>query len=907
MKKIWMKCISFMMAITLCVSLWSPVGVNEVSATKADVEIERNVMNIQAIDVGDDVTEDSNTGNDDSGQGDAEDGDTTEEKTEYSIVLMDVDSELIAIPELESNETYQLNPSLKNLSGEYVKDVEFTFCSSDDTVVSVTDDGLLETKALARQSTADITITCLNPDDAKETVQANYTVVVHAVPVTEVKVDNDTKTLIINDTYTINATILPAEALQDVKFESGNDDVATVSADGVVTAHQEGSVVITVISTADETKKTSVEIRVIDIPVSLELDKTAHSLKATDGFVLGAQLVYASGKKEAVEVGQLTFKSLDASIVTVDGQGNVTALEQTTYPVETSVQVIYEFDYEMDGVLITKQLSSECKVTVTAIPVDSIQLLNKETSITLEINDQYTLLPSVLPANATNPEVVYTTSKKSVATVDSNGVITAKSIGEATITVAAKENADVKTTFEVKVYQTTFNIAELGADGSDTKSDASAINKVLEYASHELLKEQMINVTVPDGTYYIDKILTIYSNTNLCLSDNAVIKRKESAGGKVMLRSKINSAIGGYEQCKNITITGGTWDGNANGSKDANCIYIGHAKNVVISDTTVMNNSGAHLIELAGVKNAVIENVELYGYTICKKKGYTASQADKEAIQLDYCSSSSTPAMKPHDLTPCENVTIRKCNIHDYMSGIGSHGYLPNVELKNISILDNKFTNITNSCINLMNFKNATIDGNKAYGFTTFLYASTSTGTVKNNTIKNQSFKKKTSSGLRAANGITVSNKSTFTIIKNKIQKATSNGITVWNGSTATIKNNKIKSNTLYGIRTQGSTITLQKNTISKNKKGLYDTYKDAKVKSSDDIRAYYIDIKAEYKYTGKKIKPKVKIKNLKKKYYKVSYKNNKKVGKATITIKGKGKVKGTLKKTFKIVKNEES
>ena len=39
-----------------------------------------------------------------------------------------------------------------------------------------------------------------------------------------------------------------------------------------------------------------------------------------------------------------------------------------------------------------------------------------------------------------------------------------------------------------------------------------------------------------------------------------------------------------------------------------------------------------------------------------------------------------------------------------------------------------------------------------------------------------------------------------------------------------------------------------------------------------------------------------------KNKHYKLTFKNNKKVGKATITIKGKGRVKGTLKKTFKIL-----
>ena len=85
--------------------------------------------------------------------------------------------------------------------------------------------------------------------------------------------------------------------------------------------------------------------------------------------------------------------------------------------------------------------------------------------------------------------------------------------------------------------------------------------------------------------------------------------------------------------------------------------------------------------------------------------------------------------------------------------------------------------------------------------------------------------------------------------------------------------------------------------------KGLYDTYKDAKIVSSDDIRAYYVNVKKSYKYKGKPVKPKIKLKNLKKKYYKVTYKNNKRPGTATVIIKGKGKVKRTLKIKYKITR----
>ncbi len=58
--------------------------------------------------------------------------------------------------------------------------------------------------------------------------------------------------------------------------------------------------------------------------------------------------------------------------------------------------------------------------------------------------------------------------------------------------------------------------------------------------------------------------------------------------------------------------------------------------------------------------------------------------------------------------------------------------------------------------------------------------------------------------------------------------------------------------------------------------------------------------------YTGKTLKPKVTVKlsgkTLSSKYYTVSYSNNKNIGKATVTVKGKNGYSGSVKKSFSIV-----
>ena len=72
------------------------------------------------------------------------------------------------------------------------------------------------------------------------------------------------------------------------------------------------------------------------------------------------------------------------------------------------------------------------------------------------------------------------------------------------------------------------------------------------------------------------------------------------------------------------------------------------------------------------------------------------------------------------------------------------------------------------------------------------------------------------------------------------------------------------------------------------------------------DISNYAATLEKEvYEYTGKEIRPAVKVPGLAAEDYTVTYANNKEIGTATVTIEGKAdkKFKGTIKKTFQITK----
>lgn len=908
MRRLYARIISYVMIAALGISLWSPMGATQVSAEGNTAVSGDNV-------------------------------DNPDTKESYKIVLQDSTGN--EVKDFSTSDNGELNLAsfimkvMKTEDGSteevLTEGTQFTYISSNPEIATVSDEGKI-TVVDGSKDDSEIDVTIQWTGEASETGQeapkaelkisvtitklsAKSIEIVETDETTGNKTPLEEKTLIVKDTFDLSQYVKvdPAGAAKTLVYTSSDPDIVEVNDDGVLTAkgtgqNRTGTAVITVSANnaedSEETVQDTITVTVMDIPVALELNQTAYSMKATDSFQLSAELIYTSGDKEPVGANKLDFivSDADKNVISVDENGLVTGREQTTYPAKATVIVYYQPEYDLEGKK-PESITKSCEITITKIPIEKIEITNKAENRTLKINETFPLKTEVSPANATDKTISYKTSDKDVAKVSSDGKITATGIGEATITAYAKENSEIKDTFVVKVYQTTFNIAELGVDGTDQKNDAADINKILKYAT---LIDGMITVIIPDGTYYIGSTLKVYTETNIQLSTNAVIKRMQSAEGKTMLTNRTSedpAKGGGYIAARDIIISGGTWDGNAVGNDHSNLLYFGHASNITIKNTTIKNDGGAHLIEFTGVQNAVVENVNLTGFVTCKT--LTASQnAEKEAIQIDHCTGeTNAPGMAPFDGTACDNITIRNCNISGYMAGIGTHTQGSNPST-NILIENNTFDNITNACINLRKFKNVTVRNNVATNCTTFIYASEAQGLVENNTMNmGTAYVPVTTSGLRAKNGITVSNGSNFVIRNNTIENAKSNGICVWNGSTAEIKKNKIKNNLLYGIRTQGSTVTLKKNTLSSNKKGLYDTYKDATIKSSDDIRAYYINIKKKYKYKGKAVKPKITIKGLNKKYYKVTYKNNKKPGTATVTITGKKGVKKSLKIKFKITK----
>ena len=142
----------------------------------------------------------------------------------------------------------------------------------------------------------------------------------------------------------------------------------------------------------------------------LALNKTSVTLLAGKSEILAA---YAFPLDTKVQ-----WSSSSLAIASVDQNGKVTGLDNGT----TIITVA-----SADG---TK--TARCEVTVI-VPVTGVSL--DRTSAEIIKGDSMTLTATVVPSNAMNKNVIWTSSDPSVATVSQSGVVTALEFGTTTISV----------------------------------------------------------------------------------------------------------------------------------------------------------------------------------------------------------------------------------------------------------------------------------------------------------------------------------------------------------------------------------------------------------------------------------------------------------------------------------------
>ena len=206
-----------------------------------------------------------------------------------------------------------------------------------------------------------------------------------------------------------------AQSEAGVKLTSDSPAV-TVAEDGTLTAAQGGEASITVTS-ADGPLSDICKVTVI-VPltgIALDQETLALAINGTESAKLTATPVPAESTEP---VDGVAYTSSNEAVATVAEDGTVTAVA----------------DGEAEITATLGEYTASCKVTVTTAP-DGIKFGKASGSLT--VGGSTTLKLYTTPSEAAAPDmsqVTYASSDEDVAAVDSEGKVTAKKAGKATIT-----------------------------------------------------------------------------------------------------------------------------------------------------------------------------------------------------------------------------------------------------------------------------------------------------------------------------------------------------------------------------------------------------------------------------------------------------------------------------------------
>lgn len=231
----------------------------------------------------------------------------------------------------------------------------------------------------------------------------------------------------------------------DWSWTVGDDSIATVDDNGIITGIKGGDTIV-VVSSADGKMTAKCPVTVSQPLMAIRMDDIDLQTNGQSSATVNYTLVPADTTEDNV-----TLSVDDESIARLDGN-RIIAVNNGETKITATCGIV----------------KTSAKVTVTT-EVEQITL-NKTEGV-LTVGNSVTVTATVTPDNATNATVNWTSSDEKVATVDSNGKVTAVAAGNATIKATSESDGDVSADYALTVNKAA---AKPATNYSGTTSSASA-------------------------------------------------------------------------------------------------------------------------------------------------------------------------------------------------------------------------------------------------------------------------------------------------------------------------------------------------------------------------------------------------------------------------------------------------
>ena len=303
---------------------------------------------------------------------------------------------------------------------EDATDQTVTWSSSNSGVVTVDQNGTLEAVAAG---TATITV---------KTTDGGYTatckVTVKPVAVTEVLLDKISVTMKVGDMLVLSATVQP-ENVSDkaITWSSSAPSVVKVE-NGKLTALAEGSATITA-KCGEKSAFCTVTVQKAEVPAErVTLDQTTLELTVNGTAKLTAKVL-----PEETTVKTIQWSSSDETVAKVAADGTVTALKEGTTVITAKCG----------------EKSAECTVTVKAEAVVPASITLDQSTLSMAVGGTQKLTASILPDNATDKSITWSSDAPGIVEVAADGTVTAKAAGTAIITATTVNGLTITCTITV--------------------------------------------------------------------------------------------------------------------------------------------------------------------------------------------------------------------------------------------------------------------------------------------------------------------------------------------------------------------------------------------------------------------------------------------------------------------------
>lgn len=259
----------------------------------------------------------------------------------------------------------------------------------------------------------------------------------------------------IGESKEISANTLP-EGTSDnaLTWSSNNPEIASVDENGKVTALKRGACIITA-TAVDGGSKAECTVTVLQPAKTVSLNK--HILTVRVG---NSEELIASVGPDDTDNKKVVWNSADSTIVKVSENGIITGKKAgKTFIYATAVSNLFAKD--------------SCEVT-SLQPVAGIML--NETQVTFEsIGKTKPLIAKVLPEDASDKSVRWTSSNPAVCSITENGTIVSLGIGTSVITATTVDGGFVAVC--IVTVKSAFYPADVNRDGTVDSADIVAVIK----------------------------------------------------------------------------------------------------------------------------------------------------------------------------------------------------------------------------------------------------------------------------------------------------------------------------------------------------------------------------------------------------------------------------------------------